>query len=631
MKKFHLYIASVVFLVFSLCICFISGSPREAFAQEKSWEITSFVSMIEIERDGTMHVEDEVTFRFTGEYSYVTREIVKRRLNRIENVTVFDGSGVELSDSSAQVSETSDAVNVRLNFKKKNEEATWTFRYDVVGAIGYYDGYDELYWNVTGHQTPVAIHEVIARVRLPSAVPNAEVRLKDFTGLEASNIARASRAYDETERTATFTVHGLDPYEGLTALIGFPKGVVTEPAVVHVTSNPGGADVFVDGLRHETVTPTDVLLQPGTHTIQLKKSGYHPVDAHTLTFREGQTVDLHDDLRETLWSRVLTVAIVASLFGIPLLALIINGLRWRKHGKDIKLKKTIIAQYDPPDNLSPVHVAYLMENAFKPRHLAASIVGIAEAGYLTIKEVDAKTFAFTRTKRVPKSESYEEKFLWQFFDGRETISTKQLKNAFYTRIPALKERVVSDMISGGYYGRDPQKAKIGPIIVGSLLVVLGLFTAVFVIGVAILFAGVITIIFGALMAKRTRKGAEALWHAEGLREYLQVAERFRMADVKPEEFTKLLPYAMVMGVADQWAERFHDVTITPPNWYEGHDPNFAHSFSPALFAASLSTMHSSVGGAMVSRPGGSASGGSGFSGGGGSSGGGGGGGGFSAG
>ena len=142
-------------------------------------------------------------------------------------------------------------------------------------------------------------------------------------------------------------------------------------------------------------------------------------------------------------------------------------------------------------------------------------------------------------------------------------------------------------------------------------------------------AGIITIIFAFLMPKRTVQGAEVLWHIQGLREYLHTAERFRMKDVSPQDFTRLLPHAMVLGVSKQWAERFKDITLEEPDWYSGTS---SAAFTPYLFASSLDTFSSGVGSAASSQPssGGSSSGGSGF-GGGGFSGGGGGGGGFGAG
>lgn len=86
-------------------------------------------------------------------------------------------------------------------------------------------------------------------------------------------------------------------------------------------------------------------------------------------------------------------------------------------------------------------------------------------------------------------------------------------------------------------------------------------------------------------------------------------------------FEKLLPYAIAFGVEKIWAERFKDISLKNPDWYEGHG---ASSFNSMILVNSLS--HSYTGIARAATPTSSSSGfSSGFSGG--SSGGGGGGGG----
>ena len=94
----------------------------------------------------------------------------------------------------------------------------------------------------------------------------------------------------------------------------------------------------------------------------------------------------------------------------------------------------------------------------------------------------------------------------------------------------------------------------------------------------------------------------------------------------PEYFYHILPYAMVLGVTDQWAKNFEGITISDPDWYSS---NSNRSFSSIYFVNRMNTATRSVGSAMASRPatsssgsggsfgGGSAGGGSGGGGGGG--------------
>lgn len=43
--------------------------------------------------------------------------------------------------------------------------------------------------------------------------------------------------------------------------------------LVRVTSNPGGASVLVDGVRQEGLTPLNLRLLPGNHTIVIEREG----------------------------------------------------------------------------------------------------------------------------------------------------------------------------------------------------------------------------------------------------------------------------------------------------------------------------------------------------------------------
>ncbi len=93
-------------------------------------------------------------------------------------------------------------------------------------------------------------------------------------------------------------------------------------------------------------------------------------------------------------------------------------------------------------------------------------------------------------------------------------------------------------------------------------------------------------------------------------------------DKTPELFEKLLPVAMVMGVEKEWAKKFEDIYVIPPQWYAGG--TFNH-FSSSDFSHALGGFSSASSASFVSprQSGSGGFGGGGFSGGGGGGGGGG--------
>jgi uncharacterized membrane protein len=155
-----------------------------------------------------------------------------------------------------------------------------------------------------------------------------------------------------------------------------------------------------------------------------------------------------------------------------------------------------------------------------------------------------------------------------------------------------------------------------------------------VLGIIVAMVAVI-VVFAILMKQPTGLGRKVLDETEGFREYLEIAEKDEMNLRNPPEktpalFERYLPFALALGVEQEWGERFSrlfaglrapDGSPYHPAWYHG-------SWSGFDTAAATSTLTSDLGGAIsssMSAPGSSSGGGGGgFSGGGGGGGGGGG-------
>jgi uncharacterized membrane protein len=147
----------------------------------------------------------------------------------------------------------------------------------------------------------------------------------------------------------------------------------------------------------------------------------------------------------------------------------------------------------------------------------------------------------------------------------------------------------------------------------------------------------LTMAFFAISMKRpTIRGRKLLDEMLGFKDFLEIAEKdelnLRNPPAKtPELFEAFLPYALALGVDQQWSERFATVLAAirnpdgsaySPSWYDGK----WNSSNLSRTTRGLSSGLNSAVGSSVSPPG-SSSGFSGGGGGGGSSGGGGGGGG----
>lgn len=162
----------------------------------------------------------------------------------------------------------------------------------------------------------------------------------------------------------------------------------------------------------------------------------------------------------------------------------------------------------------------------------------------------------------------------------------------------------------------------------------------FLPGVLIITAVISGIIVGLLASKistyarYTHAGLDASNYAEGLKEYISLAEKDRLKFLQSVEgapkdtkgivrlYEKLLPYAVLFGLEKSWLAQlqvyYNEDPDLIPLWYVG-----THPFNTRDFNSALSSMQSSVA-SMASSSSSSGSGGGGFSGGGGGGGGGGG-------
>src|SRR5690625_7105998 len=102
-------------------------------------------------------------------------------------------------------------------------ETTYSLRYRTSRQLGFFDQYDELYWNVTGTGWIFAIDRASARVHLPTAVAAEHMQINYYTGPYGSQAQDAEASVPEAGIVDFATTQSLAPNEGLTLSVTFPK------------------------------------------------------------------------------------------------------------------------------------------------------------------------------------------------------------------------------------------------------------------------------------------------------------------------------------------------------------------------------------------------------------------------
>ena len=206
-----------------------------AMASER---VLSFDSILAVQPDGSLNVTENIRVRAEGINIRrgIYRDFPTHYRDRYGNSVVVDFKLLYVErDGHLEPSFTERLSNgVRINtgnddFLAVPAEYTYSIHYKTNRQLGFFPDHDELYWNVTGLGWNFPIDAASATVTLPSPVPSERLKLDAYTGSFGAQ-GRDFQAGSEDYGVAAFkTTRGLGPNEGLTIVVGFPKGVIAEP------------------------------------------------------------------------------------------------------------------------------------------------------------------------------------------------------------------------------------------------------------------------------------------------------------------------------------------------------------------------------------------------------------------
>lgn len=113
-------------------------------------------------------------------------------------------------------------------------EHVYVISYHTTEQLGYFENHDELFYNVTGNGWVFPIDVARASIRLPQGVSETNIAVGGYTGLKGSREGLYSSA-TSTESGIVIvdfvTTAGLNPQEGFTIYVDWPKGIVNKPSM----------------------------------------------------------------------------------------------------------------------------------------------------------------------------------------------------------------------------------------------------------------------------------------------------------------------------------------------------------------------------------------------------------------
>jgi hypothetical protein len=655
-------------------LCFFGAQSVSA----KTFTYPSYNVDIVVNEDSTVDVNETLTYKFTGsDFHGVIRQItLDSRENSdycrnadytcggFDNLSltgVYDSSGtlVPVGQYETYIEDNEDAGKTYFTIKWtlwpngktfQGENFTWSIRYRLYGSLGWIGtsrtvAVPYLYWNVLPEEKGGAVDRTTVTITLPTGVQATTAKLAVYSDKNISYDAQAQ------ENKITISSENLSSYSEFTVAYELPRDSIQRPATVTYTSYLPwtGLQILLDGAELSAGNFSLQNFPLGKHTIEFAARGYEST-TYEINAKEGELIQLDATLTPSVAMIILLLCCAfLSLLGIFLIpgAIIYVYRKWKNSGRDIDMPKTIIPIFSPPEGIKPYLLGALKDERVDQEDITGSIIDLAYRGYIKIKELQKNTnYELTRLEGKSADaglNDFEKQLLEDLFQGAPSVETKKMGAKFYLKYPALKNKIYQELVSQGYFEKSPETVRAQYAGLGSATCALGIGLSIGLglagmaimgvlgpvpLGVALIVLGIMLLVVSGHMPAKTAAGSKVYAGILGFRMYMYTAERFRVQNLKPEDFERYLSYAIVFGIEKEWAEKFKDIYKGQPDWYESSTniydvfwvSQFTRSFATAMTTSVYSYGASSGRGSGWSGGGGSFGGFSGGGGGGGSSG-----------
>ena len=611
--------------------------------------LLDFVSDATVERNGNLTVTETIGVQAEG--NEIRRGIFRdfpttyhRRRDGSQVIVGFQVLSVNRNGNSEDftLENLNNGVRVRIGSANRilnTGRHEYVIKYVTTRQIGFFQDFDELYWNATGNGWNFTIDRAEARITLPEAVPFRQSAF--YTGPQDANGRDASIVEERPGRIVFRTTRPLPPRNGLTVAAAWQKGVVMPPS---------GEQQARWWLADNLAVPVSVVgfaLVLFFYYYAWQRVGRDPPGGTVIPLFGPPT-----GMSAAATRYVNNLGFDQRCFTAAVVDCGVNGhLRITGGGSD----KPVLVRRNGGKPV-PAAEAAMVHKLF------------ARKSSLTLDQVNHETLSGARAAL---SDGLDRAFLGKLFTNNFGWSGFGLLAVVVLIVAVVLSLVFShsDNQTGGliagvalpllfvlggagliYGGLQRNPTSYWRIIVGGVLLggaaAFGLFLVKtnghgwidLVPAIASYAAASLAGIGFPWLQAPSVEGRKVMDQIEGFREYLGVAEEDRLnalnpPDKTPELFERFLPYAIALDVENAWANRFAGVlaaagtaAAATTSWYAGSD-NW--SSDPVGFASHLSGDLNQTISSASTAPGSSdsSSGGGGGSGGGGSSGGGGGGGG----
>lgn len=522
----------------TITMLIITVFPTQAQLRSVFWNVWD-VEIYDFDlAQNTFSVREIYDVAFDGTARKGNAFVENTNLDSFSDIKVYQDSTLLTASCSGStgtycVTNVSDGVSIDYYFFETivNNNGNFTIEYKVHGALRTYEGGDQLWWTAVPSDTyGFAVGSSKITVTLPPELaPREGIDPIVTYGAQSEITVKGSVVVAQ----ATQRISGSENFE---IRVQFPSsGLLTQPAWQERFDS--------DRNYQENVEP---LINLGTIALSLLIALGGPLAIYT---------------------------------------------HWLSKGRDPEIGPVPTFLSEPPSDLPPAVVGSLIDESVDTHDILSTIIDLAHREYLVIEEEQTKLigifssseFTFKRSdKSTDGLRPYERDTLRYVFSNKNERSLEAMKNKFYIHIPKLQKALYEEMVDEKLFDSNPESTRSTYTAMGVFILLatgllgFGLISAfedslspiLLCFPFALAISGLMMLMIGQHMPRKSQKGAEeaAKWRA--FKEYLENIEKYADLSHVAKDFDRYLPYAVAFGLEKSWIRRFSKVAVTPiPSWY----------------------------------------------------------------
>ncbi len=641
--------------------------------------IHSYHSDIVVDEKGDMTVTETITVNAEGNKIKrgIYRDIPTRYKDRFGNKYKVGFSIIQvLRDGTPENFHTEKRSNgIRIYIGNKNRylskgDYTYAITYQTNRQLGFFDQHDELYWNVTGNDWDSPIDNASATVRLPKTIPQDSIKVEGYTGISGSKEQNYTASIKTDGSAYIKTTQTLPKRHGLTIVVTWPKGYIVEPTASEKI------DHLLSDNRHLVIASAGLIILLVYYGFAWLKVGKDPEQGVIFPHYEPPPGYSPASL-----CYVLKMGYDNTCFTAAIINLAVKGfLKIEEDDDDYSLELTGEENIE----MAPGEKA-IIKNLFKEDtvyNLIENSPGMKKF-FEFLGGIPLETDASGNVSKIELTQKNHQRIGGALSAHKSSLQNNYDKIYFLTNTAYFVIGLIITLVvlvatifsqpssfdpgalfmlvwltgwTFGVFFLVKQAIQLWLNIKGIFSVFHAIYLSLFAIpfvageifgltmfvqltsfsmGFVLLIAAIINWLFYELLKAPTLAGRKLLDKIEGFKQYIDIAERHEL-DFKhpkgksPELFEEYLPYALALGVEQQWGESFADVLAQAqassggysPTWYRGTHWNNANigNFTGSLgssFTSAIASSSTAPGSSSGSGGGGSSGGGGGGGGGGG--------------